>query len=898
MRPPVCFIVLLCGLICGAAGAGPVISMQFDHDEKLPGLTGLIGDSRIEEGLLKTRPRADWRRSGLDVGPLPVGGGVWTIEYDFRPGGFGNQCQSFVSQSPSTHWYMMYVRPDGRINLHTRVDGEWKARASSDTALQVGQWYHATVSLAAEQIRIKIRPKDGPEALWDTGDVAVDSIAPTTVFALVDEAPDTVGATEWDNLQVSTDDPDAEARMVELARELQQQREAQRRQELAAENLQEAGVALIPFPQVVELTPDRGNCALTGDLTIGGWDEALRAMVAEVLQERLGLTASGLETGGTIRIRRMAQDDPLADRGPQAYRLAAGSDGVLMEALTPQGVYYGAQTLCQLVGETRECPGIAIHDWPAIDSRLVMIAVSQGAFQVIDVDYWKRIIRELAAVKITHIMPYLEGGTFYYEKYPFLGVKGRDGFTVEKGKALSEYAKEHFIRIVPQQQSLGHSGSMLTHEELKDLRETGGVFCSSEPKTFEFLGDLYDELAGAFPHSDYIHVGGDEFAHGFAKCPRCKARAEEIGPEGLYAEHMVKLHGMLAQRGRKMMIWWHEQGFTDKAADKMPKDIGIFDWHYGNQHSYPSIARLQEEGFSQVWATPAVTRYYGGANDWDNTFGNISGFLRAGAQRGVPGECTCTWVHGIWGGRNMFELNLYGLVFSGNCAWNPLASDYAQFRWRFGRHWFGLQADQAEEQVMQALHAPYGESAAQGFWVDNRMMEPMLAEPLSKTAQAIAERPELVEQAKDLAKLCRGAQAILRRWEASAKRNKVTATYLAHDVHIHATVARRILAVKALMDSHEQAQNLGPPEIPDQYSPDIANLRRLVKDYQQIEETFDRSVLEAGGGKCGWGGWYPFVTQGGVQFRAVEGRQHIEEQIKHLTKAINSASRPEPLFVE
>ena len=72
------------------------------------------------------------------------------------------------------------------------------------------------------------------------------------------------------------------------------------------------------------------------------------------------------------------------------------------------------------------------------DARLVMIAVSQGGFQVIDPDYWKRIIRELAAVKINMIMPYFETGSYDYERYPFMRIKGPDGFTADRDRRYGE----------------------------------------------------------------------------------------------------------------------------------------------------------------------------------------------------------------------------------------------------------------------------------------------------------------------------------------------------------------------------------------------------------------------------------------------------------------------------
>ncbi|MBI2301377.1 MAG: family 20 glycosylhydrolase [Armatimonadetes bacterium] len=551
-----------------------------------------------------------------------------------------------------------------------------------------------------------------------------------------------------------------------------------------------------------------------------------------------------------------------------------------MTADSPDGFYYGAQTLAQLVRGDGTIPAVSITDRPAIPERLVMVAIDQGGFQVIDLDYWKRLIRELAAVKINRVMPYFEGAGFAFRKYPFLALRGEDGFTIAKARELSEYGRAHHLQLLPQEQSLGHSGVYFAHPELANLREEGDTFCSSKPETFAFLGDLYDDLCEAFPYAEAIHVGGDEFGAGFAKCPQCKARADAIGKPGLYAEHMTRLHELLAARQRRMMIWWHEEGFTDQAADKLPHDIAVFDWHYGNQSSYPTLAKLQQEGFANAWATPAVTRYYDPGDDFDNTFGNIAGFLRAGAAAKVPGECTCTWVHGIWGGRNLFELNLYALVYSGQCAWNPAGDDRADFGWRYARHWFGLAGGDLSAEVRKAVHAPYGEAKEQGFWRNNQALEPIIAAAPKETLAELGKHPEWVTQAESLLGFCRRADAVLDRWSKAAKRNQVTLEYLRQDVRIHSTAARKLLLVAAI-DKALAAPQTERRELLEAASKELAG---LLAEHDRIEAMFRRSVHEAGGGEAGWGGWYPFVAKGGVLFRVAGGRRGLQELDAALAK--------------
>ena len=95
------------------------------------------------------------------------------------------------------------------------------------------------------------------------------------------------------------------------------------------------------------------------------------------------------------------------------------------------------------------------------------------------------------------------------------------------------------------------------------------------------------------------------------------------------------------------------------------------------------------------------------------------------------------------------------------------------------------------------------------------------------------------------------------------------------------------------MKSYAQARQLGFAELPDQLTPELQKLRRVARDLETIEAMYQRSILEAGGGPCGWGGWFPYVASGGVQFRAPQAKAQIEAQIKHLERLINTGNLPE-----
>jgi hypothetical protein len=194
-----------------------------------------------------------------------------------------------------------------------------------------------------------------------------------------------------------------------------------------------------------------------------------------------------------------------------------------------------------------------------------------------------------------------------------------------------------------------------------------------------------------------------------------------------------------------------------------------------------------------------VTRFYNGSDDWNRTFANIGGFAEAAAKRNIPGICTCTWVHGMWGGRNMFELNIYGLLYSAECGWNATRRTTApEFAEAYAQQWFGVRAQNAADLIAQAVHMPYGTPEEQGFWRDNRALEPICGAPLAASVDLTHPEHNRDDQAHTLIAFCDRADAAIDALRAAATRNTVTLDYLQHDVRIHRLAAERLLAAAEL----------------------------------------------------------------------------------------------------
>ncbi|MEN6345380.1 MAG: family 20 glycosylhydrolase [Armatimonadia bacterium] len=493
----------------------------------------------------------------------------------------------------------------------------------------------------------------------------------------------------------------------------------------ASKAMQRLGVSVIPQPR--EMRFEEGSFKLAADTHICYPATASEGVLFaarelhDLLQERTGLDLrlEPCEKGRFGHINLGLAGDSfwpeqppagLIPPGNESYLTFVDDDGAFLVGPTEQGCLYAAMTVGQLArksdGEVG-LPHCTIRDWPAFPYRIIQYDVARG--QTINVDYVKRVLRELARCKINAVLFYMEDD-FKFRKYPFLGREGT--FTHEKAAELSAFAKPYHVQLIPQFESLGHASAVLGHPEMKEYREAGGswVFCTSEPKTWEFLDDVYTELLEAFPSTEFIHVGADEFEGGFGKCPACSAKVAQGGYGLLYSEHMNKLNQLVKKHGKTMMFWPSHGGPTPALSymtlqyqDLLEKDCIPTEWIYHGPSSYPQIEQYQKAGFKDVHCCPAVVGYSRIYPDYRTTFRGISGFYKAGEEHKCGGAYCTTWefMHGA-----LIENSWYGLIYSAECAWNPESTPKTEFNRRFADEFFGLRDAAAADQIESTISDP------------------------------------------------------------------------------------------------------------------------------------------------------------------------------------------------
>jgi hexosaminidase len=304
---------------------------------------------------------------------------------------------------------------------------------------------------------------------------------------------------------------------------------------------------------------------------------------------------------------------------PDGYELVVTTRGVRIQSPTPAGLFYGVQTLLQLLPPDIESPThrdaawtipcVHIVDYPRYAWRGLMLDVSRHFFtkqfveQYIDrmarykmnVFHWHLTDDNGWRIEIKGLPQLTQVGAWRVPRLAKWGTREapRDGepatdggfYTQDDIREVVAYARQRFITVVPEIEMPGHALAALA--AYPELSCTGGpfhvdpgshfyekidnAFCPGNEKTFEFIDKVFSEVAPLFP-SEYVHIGGDECFKGFwktcAKCQRRMADEHLSTPEELQSYLVRRAEKILESKGKKLIGWDEilEGGLAPNAA--------------------------------------------------------------------------------------------------------------------------------------------------------------------------------------------------------------------------------------------------------------------------------------------------------------------------------------------
>lgn len=336
----------------------------------------------------------------------------------------------------------------------------------------------------------------------------------------------------------------------------------------------------------------------------------------------------------------------LQDGGKEAYTINVSSDGILVQAVAPEGIYRATRTLLKSVGTEKtssvEFPSAEVSDWPRFGYRGLMLDVSRHfsdvemvkrtidmlALHQLNIFHWHltddqgwRIeikshpeLTEVGAWRDDTVVGRYLGGT----DYPTDGKRHGGFYTQEQIREIVAYAKERYIEIIPEIDLPGHTSAVLAaypqlgceDKEYKVANRWGvirDVLCAGNPASLDLFKDIMDEVCELFP-GKYIHLGGDECVKDRWKaCPKCQRKIRELGlkdgsryskEDYLQSWFMGEVASFVQSKEKRVIGW-------DEILEGVPMDDSVIMSWRGTEGGI-TAARMEHD----VVMTPTSDMYF------------------------------------------------------------------------------------------------------------------------------------------------------------------------------------------------------------------------------------------------------------------------------------------------
>ncbi|MEA3286175.1 MAG: glycoside hydrolase family 20 protein [Candidatus Marinimicrobia bacterium] len=357
---------------------------------------------------------------------------------------------------------------------------------------------------------------------------------------------------------------------------------------------------IIPQPQSVELLDGAFVFEAQTTFAISGVDNE-----HHFFQDYLSLLIPGLTIGDDEYPQLKLQLLEETELPSEGYLMEVNPDGILITAGDAPGLFYGIQSLRQLLPTAVEKEDLAIQghriqaaviqDHPRFAWRGMHLDVSRHFFPA---EFIKRYIDMIALHKMNVFHWHLtddNGWRLEIKQYPELteicawrvdrehedwrkwspveaGEKSTYGgfYTQAEVREIVAYAADRQITVIPEIEMPGHASEIFAaYPELSckgeklDVRPGSywpneDIFCAGNDSVFTFLENVIDEVVTLFP-AEYIHIGGDEATKTYWKtCPKCQNR---IKTEGLADEHELqswfiqKMERYIHSKGKRIIGW-------------------------------------------------------------------------------------------------------------------------------------------------------------------------------------------------------------------------------------------------------------------------------------------------------------------------------------------------------
>ncbi|MEN6627348.1 MAG: beta-N-acetylhexosaminidase [Candidatus Sumerlaeia bacterium] len=426
----------------------------------------------------------------------------------------------------------------------------------------------------------------------------------------------------------------------------------------------------------------------------------------EGLKKRIGLNLAIKQTApasGAVVLETSAS----ASVSPEGYVLAVGPEKVTISAPAEAGLFYGVQSLLQMIdargaARGRTIPCARIEDQPRFGYRGLMLDESRHFFGKETV---KQCLDQMAYLKLNRFHWHLTdsaGWRIEIKKYPKLTEIGGIGnhtepdaparfYTQDDIREIVAYARLRQITIIPEIDMPGHaSAATRAYPEFSgggSQRYPGFTFNPGSEKTYGFLEDVLGEVAALFP-GPYIHLGGDEVSFGNQQWdtdPQIVGFRQEHGlKDKVELEHYFirRMAGAIEGLGKVTMGW------DEITSSQVPPDKSVLFWWRHDKRLL--LRRALQKGY-RVVLCPRAPLYFDfiqlegqqvGRRPMFNDLARVYNFpdpiikdvVPEGTATQIQGVQACVWTESIAGDKRLKYMTFPRIAALAEDAWTPAAN--------------------------------------------------------------------------------------------------------------------------------------------------------------------------------------------------------------------------------
>lgn len=361
----------------------------------------------------------------------------------------------------------------------------------------------------------------------------------------------------------------------------------------------------------------------------------------------------------------------------EEYKLSIKKDNIEINASTSKGLFYGIQTLIQIIREYGySLPGVIIEDKPYFKHRGFYHDVTRG--KVPKLETLMNLVDKASFYKINELQLYIEH-TFAFKGMSEVWID-KDPLTSEEIILLDRYCKNKHIELIPSISTFGHLYEVLRTKSFKNLceltettkpeysfvdRMAHHTLNVTDEDSIKLVGNMLEQFMPLFSSNKFNICCDETFDLGKGKSSK---EADRLGIGKLYVDFLNKVISIVKEYDKEIMFWGDVILNHPDLINTIDKDAICVNWNYWCGVEEKDTRIIAESGRKQ-YVCPGVGGWSHLMNLMDNAFENIYRMISYGVKYDAIGVLNTNW--GDYGHINLLSSSIPGMIYGAALSWNP-----------------------------------------------------------------------------------------------------------------------------------------------------------------------------------------------------------------------------------